>query len=303
MANILYRTINANQFQYDAALSRFSIDFSDVTVVTATANKFKYTYMYQGAKITVIEKGDFVYNGSIFAMVALKSQVIKIKEGGVTTTIGTSTVDTKIPVSNIPDVKWNVDTGGSTFSDYNGSGNKGDFVSLSGVADYFNSNGGNDKVYGLGGNDQLWGGAGKDKLWGGSGKDQLWGGSSKDQLWGGAGNDKLWGGAGNDKLWGGAGNDKLWGDTGNDKLWGGAGKDRFYFGDNDDKDVINDFQNNKDTIVLDNNLWTGTKSVNKVLNQFGTQNGNDYVLDFGSGDILTIKNATKNQLLDDITIA
>ena len=134
---------------------------------------------------------------------------------------------------------------------------------------------GNDTFYAAGGNDKLYMGDGNDKAYGGNGKDTLWGGNGKDRLDGGKGNDKL---------------------TGN------AGRDKFVFKNNYDKDKILDFKNNKDTILLDDNLWSGNKSVNKVLNQFGTQNGADFVLNFDGGDILTIKNTTKAELKNDIDI-
>ncbi len=338
MANKFHHIVNAKQFQYDAMGARFGMNYADFTPITQTATKFKYTYMYQGAKVTVIEKGDFVYNGSIFAMVNFESRIIKVKEGGVTTTTTVDTVDTKIPLTDIMNVKWKADYAGSTFMDPQSSGNLADFVSLSDAANSFNGGFGDDTIYGLGGNDRLWGENGKDKLWGDAGKDDLygekgndmlWGGAGKDflyggtgkdylnggadndMLWGESGNDKLWGGAGRDKLWGESGNDKLWGGagrdslaggTGNDKLWGGAGKDKYYFADKDGQDLVKDFENNKDTIYLGDNLWTGTKSVGNVLNQFGSVNGSDYVLDFGGGDILIIQNTTRSQLFNDIII-
>ncbi len=144
--------------------------------------------------------------------------------------------------------------------------------------------------------------SGNDRLSGKEGDDQLYGGNGKDKLKGGDDNDELYGGRGKDKLKGGNGDDQLYGGKGNDKLTGNAGNDRFVFKDKYDKDKVLDFQNNNDTIVLNDNLWNGNKSINKVLNQFGTQQGSDFVFDFGGGDILIIKNATKSQLQNDIDI-
>ena len=146
------------------------------------------------------------------------------------------------------------------------------------------------------------GGSGNDFILGNDAKNTLKGNNGKDTLKGEKGNDKLFGGNGKDKLFGGGGKDKLDSGRGNDKLKGNGGNDKFVFKNNYDKDKVLDFKDNRDTIMLDDNLWSGTKSVNMVLNQFGTQNGSDFVFDFGGGDILTIKNTTKSQLQNDIDI-
>ncbi|MGB7319403.1 MAG: S8 family serine peptidase [Planktotalea sp.] len=187
-----------------------------------------------------------------------------------------------------------------------------------------------DELFGGAGHDTLKGNLGADTLEGESGKDQLIGGDGKDLLKGGGGNDTveggkgadvikgqdgadvlkghnaddtLSGGAGADKLLGGNGNDKLSGGTGNDSLTGGAHADRFVFNNKDDKDSITDFENNLDTIVLNDNLWSGTKTASDVLNDFGSIVGGNAVLNFGGGDILTIENVTNLGLLgNDIEI-
>ncbi len=161
---------------------------------------------------------------------------------------------------------------------------------------------GDDQLFGNDGSDKLVGGAGKDVAKGGKGKDKLYGNDGDDKLFGNKGNDDLFGGTGNDKLSGNDGNDELFGGKGNDKLTGNAGMDRFVFKKNYDKDKVLDFQNNKDVIVLDDNLWNGNKTVSQILDQFGTQNGNDFVLNFGAGDVLTINNTTKSQIQNDIDI-
>ncbi len=152
------------------------------------------------------------------------------------------------------------------------------------------------------GDDLMLGNQAKNKLKGNDGNDTLKGASNNDTLIGGSGDDKLIGGGGKDKLFGSGGKDKLDGGRGNDKLKGNGGNDTFVFKKGYDKDKIIGFQDNKDTIQLNDNLWNGNKSVNKVLNQFGSQNGNDFVLNFGGGDILIIKNTSKSQLQNDIDI-
>lgn len=161
---------------------------------------------------------------------------------------------------------------------------------------------GNDKLTGNVVKNKLIGNGGNDALFGGKGNDVLLGGKGKDKLNGQAGKDKLKGQAGNDTLKGLAGNDRLDGAKGDDKLIGGKGKDKLVYKKGYDRDTIVGMANNKDTIVLDDNLWKGTKSVNKVLNQFGHMDGSDFVLNFGGGDVLTVKNMTKTQLQDDINI-
>jgi Ca2+-binding RTX toxin-like protein len=89
---------------------------------------------------------------------------------------------------------------------------------------------------------------------------------------GGAGHDYLTGGAGVDNLIGGAGDDTLQGGDNLDVLTGGSGADHFVFTRNDGPDVITDFQQGVDKIVLqgftvhnhgafgfDGELWTGTE--------------------------------------------
>ncbi len=153
--------------------------------------------------------------------------------------------------------------------------------------------------------DELGGGSATSKsdyLTGTGGANTIKARGGNDVVEGFGGRDVLKGGAGNDQLFGGSGRDKLIGGKGNDQLKGNGGADKFVFRNNFDKDRVLDFQNNKDTVLLDDNLWNGTKSVAKLLNQFGSQNGSDFVFDFGGGDILTIKDTTKAQLQNDIDI-
>jgi Ca2+-binding RTX toxin-like protein len=90
---------------------------------------------------------------------------------------------------------------------------------------------------------------------------------------GGGGHDFLTGGAGFDVLNGGAGNDTLEGGRGFDVLTGGTGADRFVFNGGDGFDLVTDFQQGVDKVVVndsfrtfhqdvfgfDGELWTGTE--------------------------------------------
>ncbi|RMN99474.1 Hemolysin-type calcium-binding region:hemolysin-type calcium binding related protein [Pseudomonas coronafaciens pv. coronafaciens] len=86
---------------------------------------------------------------------------------------------------------------------------------------------------------------GKDAL-----ADSLAGLDGNDELHGLGGNDILSGGSGNDQLYGDAGNDTLTGGAGNDRLSGGLGNDLYQFERGDGQDVIDDFDPDANTDVL-----------------------------------------------------
>ena len=94
--------------------------------------------------------------------------------------------------------------------------------------------------------------------------------------------------------------DTLIGSDGNDVLYGSSGTDTFVFGNTDDTDVINGFANNIDTLdlrdVTEVTSWLDLKT------NHATQDGANVVLDFGSDEIITIKNFTIAQLQDDVLI-
>lgn len=147
-----------------------------------------------------------------------------------------------------------------------------------------NGGAGNDTLMGGMGNDTIQGGKGIDTLhfggklavtvslaikttqntgWGqdridgienvmtGAGNDQVRGNGHANMILTGAGNDRLFGGGGNDQLFGGAGSDRLLGETGNDTLTGGAGADRFIFGRSSGRDIVTDFEDGRDRIVIE----------------------------------------------------
>lgn len=142
---------------------------------------------------------------------------------------------------------------------------------------------GNDSLYAGNGNDILRGDLGDDVLNGGAGRDTLifsgatpvrvdlrvtkaqdtgygkdviigiedvTGGSGADMVTGNALGNLLSGMAGQDTLSGGAEADLLIGGTGNDSLTGGADADMFIFGNADGRDVISDFQDGIDVLVM-----------------------------------------------------
>ena len=208
----------------------------------------------------------------------------------------------------------------------------------SGFNDLLVGNGSANVLYGVAGNDTLHGQGGDDTLLGGLGADALIGGVGFDYasyagstagltarldmpglntgqaagdtyttiegLIGSGFNDLLVGNGSANVLRGGAGNDTLDGKSGNDTLVGGAGLDTFVFGDAYATDVISGFEDDIDTIRLDDNLWGGGKTVANVLATYATQGANFVDLNFGGGDVLRVNQAgiTIAALQDDFLI-
>lgn len=160
---------------------------------------------------------------------------------------------------------------------------------------------GPDVLDGTSGADTILGKGGADDISGGAGNDSIKGGAGNDTVDGGAGADVLNGDAGKDKLNGGAGNDMIEGDAGNDILRGAAGRDQFIFGKGDGKDRVVDFRDNVDTLVLDDALWRGDLSAKKVIEKFGEQVGDDFVLTFGKSSI-TLSGFEGDDLRNDLDI-
>jgi len=98
------------------------------------------------------------------------------------------------------------------------------------------------------------------------------------------------------------GNDTLDGGKGRDVLTGGRGQDVFLFKKGYGKDTITDFQDDIDTIRLDDGLWTGKLNKQQVINKFADVVGDDIIFDFGKHE-LKIKGFTDlAELKDDIEI-
>ena len=83
------------------------------------------------------------------------------------------------------------------------------------------------------------------------------GNTKANTIFGGSGNDSLLGSAGNDKLYGQAGNDSLWGGAGNDSLYGGAGKDTFIYKPGEGNDYIMDYASGDMLQILKSNGKAG----------------------------------------------
>lgn len=160
---------------------------------------------------------------------------------------------------------------------------------------------GNDRLEGGNHDDHLEGGAGNDGVYGMSGRDSLWGQDGADALDGGAGSDWMQGGAGNDTLRGGSEADRLEGGGDHDLLLGGSGNDSFVFSGG--RDRVGDWEDNRDTLLIDDALWGGVaKTVSQVLS-FAKDLGADIQFDFGNGRVLLVEDAmTIASLKDDLLI-
>lgn len=147
---------------------------------------------------------------------------------------------------------------------------------------------GRDWIEGNGGSDLLVGGGGRDKLFGHAGRDSLQGGFGNDVLKGGNHNDQLSGGNGKDRLFGGGGRDHLDGGAGNDRLIGGGQADTFVFRGNFGEDTIVDFNATKNAEKIDLSAVLEFSSMNDILNNHVTQNGDNIVIDDGQTNTITL---------------
>ncbi|SEW32406.1 Ca2+-binding protein, RTX toxin-related [Cognatiyoonia koreensis] len=128
-----------------------------------------------------------------------------------------------------------------------------------------------------------------------TGDDTMLGTNGANVLRSYGGDDKLYGRGGADRLYGGDGKDFMDGGSGSDLLYGGAGADVFEFDRGEGVDIVKDFQNNVDTVVLDGFDLTKAEALD-----LAKQVGSDVVFDFGSGGKLTIEEVTVNQLVNDL---
>jgi Ca2+-binding RTX toxin-like protein len=140
-------------------------------------------------------------------------------------------------------------------------------------------------IKGLASNDFMRGGDGVDKLLGQVGDDLLNGGGGNDLLRGLVGNDVVAGLSGDDVLDGGKGNDTLIGGKGIDELLGGQGRDRFVIELNGGNDIVKDFQNTIDRIVVLGKLDFSDLDI--------TQKNGSTIISVGNEQIATLKGVNK----------
>ncbi|SEW09656.1 serralysin [Cognatiyoonia koreensis] len=130
------------------------------------------------------------------------------------------------------------------------------------------------------------------------GDDKLAGTKGANKLRGNGGDDRLFGRSGDDTLEGGSGRDYLDGGVGDDILNGGSGRDTFHFDVGDGQDVIADFQNNADTIEIDNIRFARGTDVF----DYAIQDGRDVRFDFDDGSVLVIEDSLIGHLRNDLDI-
>jgi uncharacterized membrane protein (UPF0127 family) len=139
---------------------------------------------------------------------------------------------------------------------------------------------GNDTMRGFAGNDTIQGLAGNDLIFGDRDNDLLAGNEGTDTLFGGQGSDTIYGGQGEDAINGDRGNDLLIGGEGKDILTGGAGDDLFVIDQTSvvstvtEADIITDFGNGNDKIVLTDGIKFSDLNISVSENQTVMQNKN-----------------------------
>lgn len=113
--------------------------------------------------------------------------------------------------------------------------------------------------------------------------DRLLGFSGDDALSGKDGDDVIEGGCGNDSLEGGAGNDLLVGGAGDDMLNGGSGNDVYVFERGAGRDLIRQYDATSGHIDVARFSAYRPSDLQAIL-----RTGDDLLLDFGSGDSLSV---------------
>ncbi|MEY4873156.1 MAG: hypothetical protein RLZZ563_2486, partial [Pseudomonadota bacterium] len=110
----------------------------------------------------------------------------------------------------------------------------------------------------------------------------------------------LSGGIGTDTLIGGAGTDTLNGGAGNDVLTGGGDADFFIFAVGGDRDRITDFQDNVDTLRIDDGLFGPGAATWAGLAAVGQAFADRVEFHFAPTQVLTVYGVTQvAQLADD----
>lgn len=151
--------------------------------------------------------------------------------------------------------------------------------------------------------ERLQAGDGADWIAGNTLGNLIYGARGNDKIAGGGGNDAVHGGTGSDTLYGSSGNDKIYGEYGGDVLNGGTGSDQFLFARNLGLDRIADWENNIDTLMIDDAIWGGGKTVAQVLSSYGRVVSGAVVLTFNTSNSIRIDGLTSiASLADDLTI-
>ena len=154
-------------------------------------------------------------------------------------------------------------------------------------------NSANETLTGGNGDDRVYSALGNDLITGLNGHDLLAGERGHDRIYGGNGDDFLLGGNDRDLLVGDAGNDRIHGEFGNDTMTGGTGADEFMFSRRGGADRITDFSLAQgDQLVLDDILWTGTRSAAQVVSSMATVTAEGVLFNFGTNGTLLLQGLT-----------
>ncbi len=176
-----------------------------------------------------------------------------------------------------------------------GSGN--DLIYGGIMDDFIFGDHGDDTAYGGDGQDHLYGGKSDDRLYGDDGKDTLEGGAGDDVLFGGSDNDALYGGAQGDRLGGGGGDDLINGGLGGDRMTGNTGADIFEFRGTFNHDIISDFGNGDDKILLGAEL--GIWDIERILLYQTTEVDGNTVIDLKGWGSITLEGVLPSELTAD----
>jgi Ca2+-binding RTX toxin-like protein len=118
----------------------------------------------------------------------------------------------------------------------------------------------------------------------------LYGNTGNDSMDGCESDDTLYGGQDNDTLIGNKGNDVLFGEMGNDSLIGGTGSDRFVLSNVGGSDIIADFEDGIDKIVLAGGITFADLSI-------GTTNNQTLITLLTTGELLATLNGVPSNLI------
>ena len=154
-----------------------------------------------------------------------------------------------------------------------------------------------ENAIGGGGKDKLTGNSTDNTVEGGGGRDKIYGNGGLDKLLGQGGVDRIWGGNGADIIKGGGGKDTIYGEKGKDKLWGDGKADTFVFEDDGGYDIIKDFENDLDVLMIDHADFSSEAEFLAL----GKDKGGNAVFNLTDGKIKVI-GISVSDLSDDVDV-
>ncbi|EAW38371.1 hypothetical protein L8106_10116 [Lyngbya sp. PCC 8106] len=187
-------------------------------------------------------------------LLGLVAYLSKLKKQVMAEIFGTEGADSLVGTSE-PDSIFGLDGGDTLQGSQEGGdtligGLGNDFLFVNGNNNWVFAGKGDDIIEGRFGADTIFGDIGNDIINANAGNDLIFGNNDQDQINAGNGDDTIFGGQGNDDIDAGIGNDLIFGDIGNDRLRGGGGSDQFVIGSGFGTDVISDYGNGTDRILL-----------------------------------------------------